>query len=80
MKQEMTGKAHRFALGKENFIIIAVSIAVIIVGFLLMSGGQSTEEAFDPGIFSKRRIVIAPLITVAGFLMVIWGILKKPKH
>ena len=69
-----------FVFGKENFILLAVSIVIIIIGFWLMSGGQTTEETgFDPGIFSKRRIVVAPIVTMIGFLMVIVAILKKPK-
>ena len=69
-----------FAFGKENFVIIAVAVVFIIVGFALMSGGGSTDGvSFNPEIFSTRRIVVAPIITVIGFGLVIVGILKKPK-
>ena len=69
-----------FVFGKENFILLAVSAVIIIVGFWLMSGGKTTEETgFDPSIFNTRRIVIAPIITMIGFLMVIVAILRKPK-
>jgi Protein of unknown function (DUF3098). len=69
-----------FVFGKENFILLAVSVIIIIIGFWLMSGGKSTEETgFDPSIFNTRRIVIAPIITMTGFLMIIVAILKKPK-
>lgn len=69
-----------FAFGKENFIWLAIAVAVIILGFILMSGGKTTEETgFDPSIFNKQRIVVAPIVTMAGFLMVIWAILKKNK-
>ena len=53
-----------FAFGKENFILIAVAVAVIIVGFMLMSGGG---------------IVVAPVVTVIGFGLMIVGILKNSK-
>ncbi|MDR1369374.1 MAG: DUF3098 domain-containing protein [Dysgonamonadaceae bacterium] len=70
----------KFAFGKENFILLGISILVIIIGFFLMSGVQTTEETgFNPGIFDTRRIVIAPIVTMAGFFLVIWAILKKPK-
>ncbi|MDR3061076.1 MAG: DUF3098 domain-containing protein [Dysgonamonadaceae bacterium] len=70
----------KFAFGKENFILLGVSILIIIIGFVLMSGGKTTEETgFDPSIFNTRRIVIAPIVTMAGFFLVIWAILKKPK-
>jgi uncharacterized membrane protein len=69
-----------FAFGKENFIIIAVAMVIIIIGFVLMSGGGSQDPAgFNPEIFNTRRIVVAPMITVIGFLLVIVGILLKSK-
>jgi len=69
-----------FVLGKENFFILAISVLLIVFGFLLMSGGKTTEATgFDPSIFSARRIVIAPIVTMAGFILVIFAILKKPK-
>lgn len=70
----------KFVFGKENFIILAISIAIIILGFWLMSGGKTTEESgFDPRIFDNRRIVVAPIVTMLGFALVVWAILKKPK-
>ena len=70
----------KFALGKENYILLGISILVIVIGFFLMSGAQTTEETgFDPRIFDTRRIVIAPIVTMTGFFLVIWAILKKPK-
>jgi len=69
-----------FVFGKENFIILGVSLLIIVIGFLLMSGGKTTEETgFDPSIFNVRRIVIAPIVTMIGFGLVIFAILKKPK-
>jgi hypothetical protein len=69
-----------FVFGKENFIILAIAVVVIIIGFWLMSGAKTTEETgFDPRIFDVRRIRIAPVVTMAGFIMVVWAILKKPK-
>jgi len=70
----------KFVFGKVNFIMLAVSIAIIIFGFWLMSGGKTTEETgFDPTIFSVRRIVVAPIVTMIGFATVIVAILRKPK-
>ncbi|MDR1763292.1 MAG: DUF3098 domain-containing protein [Dysgonamonadaceae bacterium] len=69
-----------FVFGKGNFILLAVSAAIIILGFWLMSGAKTTEETgFDPRIFDTRRIVIAPIVTMLGFLLVIPAILLKPK-
>jgi hypothetical protein len=70
----------QFAFGKENFIWLAVSIAIIIIGFLLVSGGKTTEETgFDPSIFNTRRLLIAPIVIMSGFGLVIYAIIKKPK-
>jgi len=70
-----------FAFGKENYLIIAVAVVLIIIGFALMSGGGAPDEvSFNPAIFSARRIVVAPIVTVLGFALVVVGILKKPKE
>ena len=70
-----------FAFGKENYMIIAIAIVFIIIGFMLMSGGGTKDGiSFNPEIFSTRRIVIAPIVTVIGYVLVVFGILKKPKE
>lgn len=70
----------KFALDKTNFILIALGVAIIIVGLLLMTGPSSTETHFEPDIFSTRRIVIAPLVCFAGFVFMIFAIMFKPKN
>lgn len=70
-----------FAFGKENFILIAVSVVIIAIGFMLMSGGGSADPAgFNPEIFSSRRIVVAPAVTVIGFVLMIVGILVNSNN
>ena len=70
-----------FAFGKTNFLICAASVAVIILGFLLMTGPSSTiENGFEPDIFSTRRIVIAPMMCFFGFLLMIVGIVYPKKQ
>lgn len=70
-----------FAFGKENFILIAVSVVIIAIGFILMSGGGSQDPTgFNPEIFSARRIVVAPAVTVIGFVLMIFGILRNSKN
>ncbi|MDR1779275.1 MAG: DUF3098 domain-containing protein [Tannerella sp.] len=66
-----------FAFGKSNFIWIGVSILLIIIGFALMSGGGSADGvSFNPQVFSKQRIVVAPVVTMAGFILMVYAILK----
>lgn len=69
-----------FALGKENYKLLAIGFAIILVGFLLMLGGKSeSPEQFSEKIFSFRRITLAPIVILFGFIFEIWAIMKKPK-
>lgn len=68
-----------FAFGRMNFILLAVGMAVVILGFILMSGGSSSEEAYNPDIFSTRRIVVAPIVCLLGFVSMIYAVVHKPK-
>ena len=58
-------------------IIILSAVVFIVVGYLLMSGPGSTEQAFNPNIFSFRRIVVAPVLCLIGYLLIIVGIRRK---
>lgn len=69
----------KFAFDKANYILLAVGMAIIILGFLLMSGPGSTEGYFEPDIFSVRRIKVAPAVCLFGFVFMIYGVLHKPK-
>ena len=68
-----------FALGRINFILIAVGVVIIIAGLLLMTGPSSTETHFEPDIFSTRRIVVAPLVCFVGFVFMIFAIMFRGK-
>lgn len=70
-----------FPLGKQNYIILAAGFAVIIIGFALMAGGKSDDpNVFNPEVFSPRRITLAPIVVMIGFISIIYAILKKPKN
>ncbi len=69
----------KFAFDKTNFILLAVGMVVVILGFLLMAGPSSTESAFEPDIFSVRRIKVAPVVCFLGFIFMIYAVLRKPK-
>lgn len=68
-----------FAFKRINFILLAISMAIVVIGFLLMSGPGSTETEFNPEIFSDRRIKLAPVVCLVGFLMMIVAVMYKPK-
>jgi hypothetical protein len=68
---------NNLAFTKKNYILLAIGMVIIIAGLILMSGSGSTEEAFNPDIFSVRRIKVAPAVCFAGFIFIIYGIMAK---
>lgn len=62
---------------KRNYILLAIGMLAIVAGLILMSGSGSTEEAFNPDIFSIRRIKVAPAVCFAGFIFIIFGIMYR---
>lgn len=66
--------------GKKNFILMGISAFLIIVSFILMSGGASEDQvSFNPDIFSAMRIRVAPWLSMAGFILMIYAIMASPK-
>jgi membrane-bound ClpP family serine protease len=79
-KKEIEKSSTGFALGKENYRLMAIGFAIIVFGFILMAGGGSDDpNVFNPKIFSFRRITLAPIILLIGFAFEIYAIMKKPK-
>ena len=68
----------RFTLGKINMFLIAIGFIIIVFGFALMTGSSTVKE-FNPDVFSFRRITVGPMISLAGFISIIFAILYKPK-
>ncbi|WP_028911921.1 DUF3098 domain-containing protein [Prevotella sp. MA2016] len=68
-----------FAFDKTNFILLAISMAIVVIGFLLMVGPNSTDTAFEPDIFSVRRTKVAPVVCLFGFVSMIYAVVRKPK-
>lgn len=65
---------------RRNYTVLALSLVLIILGFALMSGGKSSDGvSFNPAIFSPRRIVVAPIISLVGFLLAAIGVLLPKK-
>ncbi len=69
----------KFAFDKTNFILLGIGMLVVIIGFLLMSGPSSTMTHFEPDIFSVRRVKVAPVVCLIGFLFMIYAVVRKPK-
>ncbi len=69
------------AFGRENYILMITGIVLIIIGFILMAGGKVDDpSAFNPEIFSFRRITLAPVVVMLGFAIEIYAIVKKSKE
>lgn len=67
------------AFDRTNFILLGIGFAIVVAGFILMSGAGSTEQAYNPDIFSFRRIKVAPVVTFLGFISMIYAVVRKPK-
>ncbi len=80
-KNKPEEKKVEFALGKENYRLLIIGFAIIVFGFLLMIGGKAeSPDEFNEAIFSFRRITLAPIIVLFGFIFEIYAIMKKPKE
>lgn len=75
-----------FLFGKKNYLFMAIGVVVILIGFLLMMGHDANtrpDGTFDPtywneGIFSWKRIRLAPFVVLVGFAIEIYAILLDP--
>ena len=75
-----TEQKHEFLFEKINYKILLIGIAVIALGFILMSGGGSDDpKVYSDAIFNFRRIRLAPTTVLIGFGITIYAILKNPK-
>jgi NADH:ubiquinone oxidoreductase subunit K len=71
----------KFAFTKKNYIMMLIGIGLLILGFVLMSGGGTSDpNEFNEEIFSTRRITIAPMTVVAGYIVIGYAIMFKDKN
>ena len=78
---KQSGPVIPFIFDKTNYMIMVGGLAVIIIGFMLMSGGATTDKSIFPKeeIYSFRRITLAPIVIMIGFAIEIYAILKRPE-
>ena len=70
-----------FSMPSKNVKIIGIGLLVMVLGFVLMLGGGSSDpNVFNPAMFNFRRLTIAPLLIVAGVVGIIVGIMKTPRN
>jgi len=80
-KKKIETVKHDFPLQKENYLLLIIGFAIILIGFLLMIGGKAENpNEFNPEVFNFRRITLAPIVVLFGFAFEIWAIMKKPKQ
>jgi hypothetical protein len=81
-KAEKPKVQHTFLFDKENYIWMVGGVALIFIGFMLMTGGKSPNphEFNYSEIYSFRRITLAPIVVLAGFVVEVFAIMKKPKE
>jgi hypothetical protein len=69
-----------FAFGKENYILMLIGVGLIVLGFILMTGGGSKDpNVFNEEMFDFRRLTLSPILILIGFGFGIVAIMKKPK-
>lgn len=78
MKKEEK-QQHDFIFHKKNYLFMFIGLAVIALGFILMSGGGSNDpNVFDESIFDFQRIRLAPTLVLIGFAIEVYAILLNP--
>lgn len=69
-----------FLFDKQNYYLMFIGLIIIVIGFMLMSGGRSSDpNVYSQEIFSFRRITLAPIVILLGFVLEVYAIMKKPK-
>jgi len=73
--------AGNILFSKENYKWMLIGLVIMAIGFFLMAGGKSLNPNVfnDKEVYSPLRITVAPILIVAGLLVEIFAIMKKPK-
>ncbi|MBO7561438.1 MAG: DUF3098 domain-containing protein [Bacteroidales bacterium] len=76
----MADDKKNFALPKKNLLWIAIGFAIMVLGYILLAGGGSKDPSvFSPGIFSVKRLYIAPVVMLLGCGVVVFAIMHRNK-
>ncbi|MBQ8703927.1 MAG: DUF3098 domain-containing protein [Bacteroidales bacterium] len=80
MENQEQNSRFELAFGKINYILMAVGIVLLALGYILLSGGGSDDpNVFNPAMFDARRLLWAPILIVLGFVVEIVAIMYKKK-
>ncbi len=70
-----------FAFGRENYKLLLIGLGLIVLGFILMIGGGSKDpKVFSYSLFDFQRLTLAPILVLAGYIVEIFAIMKRPKE
>ncbi|MBT3173571.1 MAG: DUF3098 domain-containing protein [Lentimicrobiaceae bacterium] len=79
--QKPEEKDSGFAFNRENYTLLIIGLVVILLGFILMIGGGSDDpEVFSDALFGFRRLTLAPLLILGGYIIEIFAIMRRPKN
>ena len=67
-------------LGKINYIMMALCVLLIVFGFFLMGGSPNEGTTFNEHVFDTRRVVVGPLVSLAGFVLMAFAIIYRKKQ
>jgi membrane-bound ClpP family serine protease len=71
---------NNFPIPKKNILLIIIGVVLLIIGYILMAGGKAeSPEVFSYEIFNFRRLVLAPIVIILGFVFEIFAILYRGK-
>ena len=81
MKEDENKNSFTFVFGQRNYIILIIGLVVLALGYILLTGGGSDDpNVFNPAMFNARRMYVAPILIMAGFIIDIVAIMIKPKN
>ena len=74
----MEDKNDKMAIGRKGVLLMIAGVLVMLAGFVLLSGGGVKDpQVFNWDMFDFRRLVAAPIVIVAGIIVVVVGIMRK---
>lgn len=80
-KEQQEKKGFAFAFDKINYILMGVGLVLLLLGYILLTGGGSDDpNVFNNAMFDSRRLVVAPIIITLGLVIEVVAIMRKPKQ
>ncbi len=78
--QQLKEREEQMPLGRRNYVWMLIGLALLLAGFLLMAGGGSDDPTvFNEKMFSFRRVTLAPIVVIAGFVVEVYAIMSRRK-